>query len=235
MKLLSPQTIKDTKAQEVSIGILRTKELNEAANQARRNLAEAESDFKTNLARNRVIWAREEEDHSIRVNEIGREIEELERKKSLALVPIEIYKKQAEVLMNEAKKSLEHVKIKESELEGLQELLEDNLDSVGSKEQDLIKLEQELCIKKEGLETQQNQTKDGFKKLSDQIAIFTQEKQDAEKDIMERKSALFLWDRTLQAEASKQLITHQELATWAIRLKEERGLLDKNWRELKLS
>lgn len=233
MKLLSPQIIKDTKAQEVAIGILRTKELNEAASVARRNLADAEADFKTTLARNRVIWAREEDDHSIRVEEMNKEIEVLDNKKSSALVPIEIYKKQAEDLMNEAKNALEMVKTREDEVEDLNQRLQDKLDATGAKEQDLGKLEQQLILKQQGIELQQDQTKTGIKKLSEQIAEFTLAKQQAEKDIDERKTALVLWDRTLQAEAEKQKRTYKEMEDWSIRLKLERNLLDKNWKLLK--
>lgn len=233
MKLLSPSAIKDTKNLELTREILRTKEINEVSEKSRKELAQAQMDFNNALADFKERWAKEEEEHDKRMVEMKAEIQVLEDKRKQALIPISIEMDKANRLLDEAKGRLSQVKEKEVENQETAEKLQDRLDEVGQREQDVKFKEKKLEFQEQGIIQQTQFIKENNQKLSKQLSDFLSYKNAIEKDIDERKTALVLWDRTLQNKEEVLKRTDKAQKEVGVRLKEERINLDKAWKELK--
>jgi chromosome segregation ATPase len=126
----------------------------------------------------------------------------------------------------------EEVKRRELDVEDLVERLETKLTDVGSREIAVREGEIRLQLGIDGLQMQRVDTTEGLRKLTTQMANFKESRDQAEKDISERKAALFLWDRDLVARVERLNGIEKRLKEFEIRLKDERGVLDRIWKEI---
>lgn len=232
MKLLSLPQIKDKKVQEQTREILRIQELNKASDKARENLARAEADFQERLAKNLEIWATEEKDHSDRLEQRKAEIAELDTQKQQTIDFINDTKKNLQIAVFEAQEGSERAKEKEDYCNELSERLQDKLDELGQREVDLLSHEQSLQVQNSAMEQQRELMKENARKLSFDMTTFYTKNQQEEQDIKERKAALFIMDRSLQAREEVNKRTEKELANWAIRLTDEREILTRERKRL---
>jgi hypothetical protein len=198
MKLLTATESKDLKEQQRVRDILRTEEIEKAAKEARLRLANAEADFNTTLARNRDQWAKEEQEHSTRIEEMSNEIRILEARKEVALEPVYELKKRYEAELAEVQRVLAITNKKQQDNEELSEHLQDKLDEVGGREQDVLREIQRLQIQKEGIELQKQQTIDGIKALNNQIMELQYNQIRDGKLLDDRQTALFLQETSLK-------------------------------------
>ncbi len=233
MKLLTPAAQQDLKEQVALRDILRTQELNKASEEARISLAKAEQEFNEVLARNRAQWATEEEEHSQRVKAMKLEIDDLMAKKMNALIPIGILKDGAYDRMDDAVAFLARLRQREENIEDLTEKLEDKLDTVGAKEQDLLQLDRSLKLREEGIERQSQAIRANSQALGEQMAVFALTKETAEKDIEERKTALYLLERTLLTKQQTLERTDGALSALAKQLADERETLKRAFDEVR--
>ena len=232
MKLLAPNENKDLREKEATLQILRTQELEKAAKEARLKLADSQADFQSTLALNRQKWAEEEDEHRQRVNERKAEIDALEAKRMNAMIPIDILKSSAEEQLKDAEDYAKSVREREEEAESLTELLQDKLDEVGQREQDVSHKEKELEIREVGIENQIQSTVSGVKKLSQDLAEFLAYKELTEKQLKESNQALEetqikLSNREFELDKLQKSLNEQ-----AIRLQDERGVLGRAFKEV---
>lgn len=232
MKLLSPTAHNTASKDQQLRTIIRNQELDKAAKEARIELANAESEYQTALARNRKNWALEEQEHEERVKERNIEIDRLEAKRLNAMIPINILKESAEEQLAEAETYVASIRKREEDNEILAEQLQNKLDEVGAKEQDLIKLSQELQIKSDSLIQQQASTVAGIKSLNTEMAKFAIDRGVDEERINQRKTELALIERTLVTKAAKLKYAEKDLEDLRIVLADERGTLQRAWQEL---
>lgn len=232
MKLLSPTQNSDVKAQELTREVIRTQEIYKEADKARKSLANEQSSFNRMLARNREQWAKEEEEHQNRLLEMKHEVQILENRKKQALIPLEVYKKQAQDLFNLAQDAKNRAESHEKELEVVRDRLEDKLDEVGQKTVDLDNLEQRLYIQKQGIEIQTKQIQESSKKLSQELQAFADQKAKDEQDILERKKTLKLWEHSLSAKERQLNNIAKGLMSKEKRLKDEREVLNRERKRL---
>lgn len=231
MKLLTQQDTRDTKAQEENLVLLRTQELNVAADKARKNLANAEADFKTTLAKNLEIWAKEEETHSNRVKEMSGEISQLEAKRAEALVPVTKLQQEAEELIAQYTLKNKETETKNTELEELREKLENKLDEIGQEKQDFLKARQKLELQQQGLDQQVENTKIGIKKLSAEIANFAAIREQAEKQVKERQTTVSLLESSILSKDSQLKTKEAQLSQWAVNIQTASFELDQKRKE----
>jgi len=232
MKLMTPQVTKDKQEQQLAREVLRSEEVRMMAMKVNKDLANAESNFNKVLAGQRERWAIEELNHEKRVAEMTSEIKELNKQKELAMIPIEKYRKEVDDKMAGVMVFLEEVKRRELDVDDLVERLETKLTDVGSREIAVREGEIRLQLGLEGLQMQRVDTTEGLRKLTTQMANFKESRDQAEKDISERKAALFLWDRDLVARVERLNGIEKRLKEFEIRLKDERGVLDRIWKEI---
>lgn len=232
MKLLTPQQVQNIKQSEQIRDILRTKETDAAAERSRKALAQAEANFNGTLARQRHIWATEEEEHTKDIKIRQKEVDELETRKAKALIPIELYKAQADSYMAEAKHIFEQAKKREDDAEELSEKLQDKLDELGSREQDIVLAERDLVLKQAGLDRQALDIVSSNRLLNREIMNFATVRTKAEQDIHERKTALTLWERTLISKENNLKRTEVGLNSLAKKLEDDRATLDRAFKRL---
>ncbi len=233
MKLLTPSAQKDETQVELSRDVIRVQEVKKVVEDWNKKLAKAEADFSLMLAGQRDRYALEELEHEKRVKEMKQEVDTLEAKKYAALVPINILKEGGVNRLEEAEKFMASLRKREDDAEELTERLEEKLDEVGERELVVKNEQRRLRLLQEGVERQQDFIKSQNEQLTKSLSEFVMMKEQAEKDIDARKSALFLMDTSLAKErefitSEKRRITEEDR-----RLADERDTLERAWREVR--
>ncbi len=232
MKLLTPQATKEGQGSQLAREALRVKEMATVTDKARKDMANAQAEFQTALAKNRNLWADEEADHNKRVLEMLAEIKQLNKLREQALIPIEAVKEDAAKLMVDARIYLAKAKKQTEDLELTTELLQDKLDAVGQKEQDLKAVEQRQLSREVGIKLQTEQIHERVRQLNRETLDFGLTRTKAEQDINERKTALVLWDRTLVAKEETLKNTEKELIVLRKQLDDQRATLERAFKRL---
>ena len=227
MKLLPLQQLQDTKARELEREALRTKERNEAADRSLKRLAQSEADFQLMLAGQQARWAREQQDHQKLAAEMTKEVYELEERREKALIPVKIEEEKAQEALRKASETLKSALQREEEAEQLSEALQDKLDAVGAREQDLLQKEKRAEVKEGALKIMEEQRQANAKTMTDQMQSFNVARAELFKDLERRNTELTLKERSLNAWSERLNETEKTLADWDKRLKDERGTLDR--------
>lgn len=235
MKLLSPVARKDKEQEEITRKILRIQEVEELTKKVNAQLSRAQADFSDVLARNKEKWAIEEEEHFNRIKDMTKEVEALENRKKDALIPIEMYKKEVDKVMGEAQEIIKKAKEKEENADFLTEKLEEKLTELGDREQNIIKEEQRIEIAREGIKTQQESTREGIKRLSEEMVKFHEKQQFDEENIADRKKELALAEISINAKLNKYTRDIEALKVWDKQLHDERQTLDREYAREKSS
>lgn len=233
MKLLTPSQNKELKDQETLRAILRIQELQKIEKKARQDLANAQADFNLTLAHNREKWATEEQEHMERVKERKAEIDRLEAQRLNALIPVNILKASAEEQLADAEKYAKSLREKEETNELLAEKLQDKLDEVGEREQSLNHLKLELEIRQTGLENQSRSTILATQKLNEEMAAFGAYRTQAEKEIQAKLNEISIEEKSLEEKRQELATLQKKLNDQAIRLADERGVLDRAFQEVR--
>lgn len=173
MKLLTVNEIKNSKESELIKDTARIEASKSALRTVEMQLNDAEAKFDVTLANQRVKWAKEEEEHMKRIQELETEIKQLEKQRELLLIPIESDRKKAYDLFIEADKVLNQAVQREheasqrnEEIEALQDLLQKKLDDVGDRDMQIAFREQQILVKEKGLAEERESIKQLSKELS---------------------------------------------------------------------
>lgn len=229
MKLLSRISTKDAQQKEQTLKVLRAQEVEELAKTVNAKLARAEADFNETLARNRSKWAEEELEHQERIKGMTSEVEALERRKEQALIPISMYKKEADKVMEEAQEFLVKAKAVEEHNNYLQDRLEEKLTDVADRENMVLKEEERQKIALLGIEAQQEATKKGVEELSKQMIMFHEKQQADESSILERKKEVSLAEISFSAKTDKLKRDIEAMRIRERELADERATLDREY------
>lgn len=227
MKLLSPVAQKDARQTEITRQLLRAKETEDIILKINVRRAKAEADFADSLARNRVIWAQEEEEHAKRLKDMEAELKPLEERKRQALIPLEVYKEDAAKVVAEARRIFDRATEKEQLLDQGAEMLEQKLTAVADRENAVTREEKRQEVAKLGIETQQEETKKGLSKLSEAMFNFDLYKQKEEGSLLIRKKEVSLAEINFKAKTEKYQRDLEALKILEAQLKDERATLDR--------
>lgn len=211
MKLLSPLATKDKGQEELAKKIIRIQEVEDLAVKSNVKLARAEADFNATLARNRTVWAIEEQEHADSLKSMREEVETLEKRKEQALIPIYVYKEEADKLVAEAQNILRKAKEKDEQSEFLQEKLMEKLTEVSDRESIVAMTEKKQQIAQEGIDIQKEQTKLGVKQLSVAMTAFHEKQEREEANLVERKKEVYLIEVSLKAQQDKLASDYQNM------------------------
>lgn len=233
MRLLSPFAQKDKQQEEITRKILRTQEVNEMASIADVNLARTQQEFNSALALNRSKWVLEEEEHANRIKDMSKEIEALEERKKQALIPINVYKKEIDILIKEAQEIVKQAKEKEEQADYLLEKLETKLTDVSDRETIVSDEEKRLTIARQGIEIQQETTKQGVEQLSKEMILFHEKQRQEEENLLKRKKEVALAEISFNSKTKKYARDIEALKIWEIQLKDERETLDREYKRKK--
>lgn len=227
MKLLNPLQLKQNKDAEIAREILRTKDVREANEQVRKELAKSQIDFNDTLAKNRTKWAQEEKEHTERVREMTGEIEKLEEKKAQALIPVKMYEEQAKQLIKTLEERSVMLAQKEQFNDDLTERLHNKLDEVGQREQDVTLRERKATALRLELGNQLHVANERTATLNGQIRAFLEDIEIKKKDIEKRKTEVTLREQTISSKEESLKRTEKTLDDWAKKLADERATLDR--------
>lgn len=233
MKLLSPLRQKDQQQEELTRKILRIQEVEDLTKKTNASLAKAQADFNETLARNRFQWATEEEEHAKRIQEMTKEVTALENRKREALIPIQMYKQEADKIMLEAQDFLKKAKEKDEQADYLTEKLENKLTEVADREYAVSNEEKRLHVARQGLQSQQEATREGVSRLSAEMVAFHEKQVDEETKLDKRKSELALAEINFNAKLEKYARDLEALKIWNKQLKDERAVLDREYKRKK--
>jgi len=234
MKLLLPYQVRDAKNIETAKEILRIQEINKISEEVRLKMAKAESDFQETLEKQRNIWEAGRKEQEDKILELTKEIAYLEERKSQALIPIEVYETQAKDKLIEAEKILSLYKEKENSVDKLQEILEQRLDDIGEREQNVLKEEKRLKLIQEGIVSQQEFTKNSAKELSENAQTFANYVKTIQETLASKKEELIMQELSLNARKNGLDRKEESLDNLAIKLKDDRETLDRAFQRLNI-
>lgn len=227
MKLLPTFASKDKQQEEITRKILRTQEVNDMVLKSNAELARAQESFNVTLATNQAKWALEEEEHLQRLQTMIVEIEALEKRKQQALIPIKMYKQEADNMLSEAKILLDKTKEKDEQCEFLQEKLEEKLTEVADREESVAIEENRQKNAQLGIDMQKEQIKISSDKLMQEMTAFHVYRQEEECKLLKRKEEVSLAEINFNARIEKYTRDLEALKIWDIQLKDERATLDR--------
>jgi hypothetical protein len=110
--------------------------------------------------------------------------------------------KQFEQKLKETQAFSEEVEKQKEDNEQTAEFLQDKLDDVGKREQDLVRSETEFKLRQQGFESQNLATIEGAKRLSQDLADFILSKQQTETEFNDKKASLISRETLLKEKES---------------------------------
>ncbi len=154
MKLLSIKEVSDKKESERLKDIERIRLVKEQLGIVTKSLEDSEARFNLALANQHLRWKQAEEEAVKKIEDLNKEIKELEIKKSSILVPIEEREKKSYDLQARAEVILNHALDKEKDNDELTKILEEKIDSLHEWETSLQEREKVLEAKEKANEDQ---------------------------------------------------------------------------------
>lgn len=170
MKLLSVKELSEKRESERLKDIERTRLVKEQLNSVTKSLEEAEAKFNLALANQHIRWKQAEEEAIKRIEDLNKEIKELELKKESILVPIEEREKKSYDLITEAEKTFNKALEKQKYNDEITVLLEEKLDSLHEFEINLEEREKTLQVKEKANEEQRLIIKNLSDSLSNKLS-----------------------------------------------------------------
>lgn len=233
MKLLPSFAERDKQQEETARKLMRAQEVEKLLESVNKQLASAQANFSEALARQQRVWAQEEEAHAVAMKEREAEVSVLEERKRQALVPIEIYKAQADEKMREADERMADAMERELNVGDLQERLEEKLTEVSDREQQLSSREKAFEVAKSGLDLQRSQLESSIQDFQNKLNKFQQNKALEEASLEQRKREVALAEISLNAKIEKYRESLEALRVWEIQLMDERATLDREYERRK--
>ncbi len=233
MQLISPKKLEDTAAAETALRLIRIEELRKAEERARIQLNQTEDDFKNMLERHKQEWEKEFQAYKEKKDFLEKEIQKLTAEKMSIAVPFEIIKQGADARVQEANELLQCVQQKELDADELTERLEEKLDAVEQKGEDLRIREQKVAIREMNVKDIEEHAQTGTKDLGLRIVEFNAYKKKELSDMDKRKTEIILKERTLETKAISILAREKEIENEKKRIADERIVLAQAFEEVR--
>lgn len=190
MKLLSPPAGKSRQQIENAANELRAQQLDEVLRGKRKEINDIEKLFNSTLSEQEIRQKEEERVWRETLSNLKAEVENLERRKALAQVPLEEKERRLDNDRSALSKREEAIVIKESDLEYTKEKLEDKLDAVSEREQEAEKYAQTLNNREFAIQLQEAQIRERMKSLTVVLQETYEEIVAAQAEAAQRKAIL---------------------------------------------
>lgn len=155
MKILQPTEVKGLKDSQVQRDILRAKSVKDVLNKEQNKLDNVVATFEVTLSNQLLRWAKEEQKATEQIGSLLKEIKDLEEKRAVLLIPIQLDEERARIKLEEAEKALNDAETLRSSNEETAEILADKLDAISEREQFSSDLEQKLKGKAQNIRVQE--------------------------------------------------------------------------------
>ena len=157
IKLFSPAENDSKKQSETARDVARIEILRGEIVKAQKELGEVKSKFDVTMAEQRQFWAKEEQEHLIKINSLTKEVLVLEERQKTALFPIAPIERKAYDNLEKSKQTLLESKLQKEKNDELEELLQDKIDSLSERETELDKREKKIQVSETSLDYQRIQ------------------------------------------------------------------------------
>jgi len=226
MKLASFEQVKTANQEQITKDTLRTQSAKESLNKINTELNDANAKFELVLANQRVQWTKEEEDYLATIKNLGEEIQALQKRRAILLIPIDTIKEEAYNLLKESERIKTEATLKSAECDERIALLSTKLDELSERETKANELEQKLTIRESNLVLKE----EAHRKLQDTL----REKWDdyfatlstKEKDFADRRKEIELKEINLASREDSLVAKAQELKDQDRFIKSQRAALE---------
>ncbi len=184
------------------------------------------------LARHRTDLATEEQAHAERSQAMLAEVTALELRRAKALAPVHLLETMADTRVREADDLLKQVVTREEYAEDLSELLQDKLDTVGAREQDVLAREQQVAAALANVRHQMQLADQNTATVNATMAEVIRTKADVEGKLQHREKSLDLLEQQLAIKADTLHKAEVSLQQYERKLLDDRATLDRAWQEL---
>ncbi len=233
MKLLIPSQNHQKEEEEVARLILRTTDAQEENKRINQKLAQSVKEFDETMQRQRDEFAAEMRDHQQKILAAKSELESVIDKTKRAMEPIEDIKRRTEQELQDAINKNKELVRRQEEVEEQAEILQDRLDYVGYREQNIKNAEEKNESDRKKIEIQQTYVDQMTERLNTNIAKASQDAQKRENELNERAIALQIEKSNIQAREFQLSKMEQSLQQFAGELRSERDALQSAWNELR--
>lgn len=190
MKLLSTPQGKSRRELENVNQELRAQELDTLIRAKRKELEDLDKQVLSSFSEKATKNYEEEELWKEKIRQMTEEVENLERRKKIALVPLEQREKEVEDKISALSKREELVAIKESDIESTKEILQRRLDEVSEREQEATDYSITLNNRRFNIEFQEAEMKRNMEAITKIIAESLVEADKARAEAARRKAIL---------------------------------------------
>lgn len=208
LKLLTPTEVKAAVSKEETRTSTRINVTRETLTALEKKLSTTEADFEAMLARQQVVWAKEEEEHVKDVVRRQEEIRSLEKQREPLLIPIELEQKRAHDLYVEAEAVLSKAKQKQKDNEDVGEILQQRLDDVEDRADELTSRDAKTAAKEETNRNREKVIGDLSSELQKRWNDFLVYEKTSKDAIQDEKDKLRL--RSLGLDAKEESLTNTE-------------------------
>ena len=215
MRLFTPTDAQSQVRHQKVQQAIRDKQLTEAIDGKRAELARLEANFQELLFSQRARWAKEEMDYITDTETRRRELEKLEEAKRIALIPIEDLRKRTDTVYQEALQERAKALQMQTECEEESAALEERVDDLYELEGFLNKKKEDLARREEGLKLQEQTSSYRTRALSEAMDKFRVEHETVLMSLEDERERLRIWKMQLESteqelQARKQGLENRE-------------------------
>lgn len=230
MKLFTPTQTKTLYTNKQAEDIEKIAYLTKTLNGLQRQINDANEQFNKRLAEQRTLYSGEKEKYQQELKDLQEEVVKLRKERKKLLEPISKTLLETENTLQEAKKRAQTLESRENELTDTIEKLQAKLDDVGQREMDIQERAKKLKIREEATEKEAKMVSDGHVRLNEMIVAFNKELTEKSQVLKERENAMIIVEQRNKEYLAKR---EKELADTQRKLNDERGVLDRLYKEIK--
>src|SRR5574343_552495 len=230
MKLFTPTQTKTLYTNKQAEDIEKIAYLTKTLNGLQRQINDANENFKKLLTNQREVYSSEKEKLQDELKKLNADLTILRRERKKLLKPIGEYRAETEKALLEATERAQSVESRENELTYSIEKLQAKLDDVGQREMDIQERAKKLRIREEATEKEAKMVSDGHVRLNEMMAKFQKELNEKTQVLKERENAMIIVEQRNKEYLAKR---EKELADTQRKLDDQRGVLDRLYKEIK--
>jgi hypothetical protein len=232
MKLFSPPENDAKKQSEVARDVARIEILREEIVKAQKELGETKAKFDLTMAEQRQFWAKEEQEHLVKIDKLSKEVKVLEERQRVSLFPIAAAERKAYDYLEKSKQTLLDSQLQKEKNEELEELLQDKIDSLTDRETDVTHREEKAKVNEANLDYQRLQVKALTEDLSKKWSEFYAASTDKDREFGEHNRLIEIHRKDLDRREDMLLEAQLILKDEQLKVQSDRQTLKAAFQEL---
>lgn len=218
MQLLNPSEVKTQFNNKQATDIVQAGYLKRILSDLQKSINTETTKFNENLANQRKVYNDEKVALQGEIQALEGILKVKREERANLMIPVDTLKEKAEILVKELEIKKSNLVKKEEELEDKIELVKERIDELTTREQKIAELEFALMSKKDGIDAESKQISESHEKINKMMSDFNTEVQTKTKELSEKESVLNI--------EKKRIYEYLEIREKELKDK-ERELLDK--------